>query len=190
MKSLTRSTAKWEGSKVREADLLWVGPPRGGRESYEETVRALMTTLILITLAIAAGRIAVVRRAGGEVPFLSANDRSRWATVSSLVEDGTYRIDRQMAIRDPQTRRRTWQSIDRVRHRGRDGQLHDYSSKPPLLATLVAGIYAGVQPLVGLTLTSRPMYVGRLLLALTNLPLLAVFLWAMRGVLLQSAASA
>ncbi|HEX3599330.1 MAG TPA: hypothetical protein VHU84_04270, partial [Lacipirellulaceae bacterium] len=61
-------------------------------------------------------------------PFLSANDRSRWLTIRSLVERGTYEID---AIRaEP-----TWDSIDVVAHTGRDGEQHFYSSKPPLLAT-------------------------------------------------------
>lgn len=156
----------------------------------EQTVRSVMVTLIFIALAVSAGRIAVVRSAGGEVPFLSANDRSRWATVSALVEDGTYHIDRQTAIRDPETRRRTWQSIDRVRHVGRDGKMHDYSSKPPLLATMIAGIYAVVKPILGMTLTSHPLYVGRVVLALTNLPLLGVLLAAMMGVVQASSRSA
>ena len=33
-------------------------------------------------------------------PFLSANDRSRWATVRSLVEHGTYAIDEVIAQLD------------------------------------------------------------------------------------------
>ena len=62
-------------------------------------------------------------------PFLSANDRSRWMTIRSLVERGTYEID--AIVGQP-----TWDTIDMVQHRGRDGKLHLYSSKPPLLATL------------------------------------------------------
>ena len=67
-------------------------------------------------------------------PFLSANDRSRWLTIRSLVERGTYEID--AIVGEP-----TWDTIDMVQHRGRDGELHLYSSKPPLLATLLAGEY-------------------------------------------------
>ena len=63
-------------------------------------------------------------------PFLSANDRSRWATVRSLVELGTYEID-QIVAED------LWDTIDIVQHPGKDGELHLYSSKPPLLATLL-----------------------------------------------------
>ena len=58
-------------------------------------------------------------------PFLSANDRSRWMTIRSLVEHGTYEIDE--IVGQP-----TWDTIDMVQHRGRDGELHLYSSKPPL----------------------------------------------------------
>ena len=42
-------------------------------------------------------------------PFLSANDRSRWATVRALVEHGTYAIDD--VIREP-----GWDTIDMVKH--------------------------------------------------------------------------
>ena len=68
-------------------------------------------------------------------PFLSANDRSRWCTVRALVEPdmrvegAPYAIDK--VIQDP-----NWDTIDMVKHDG-----HLYSSKPPLMATLMAGIY-------------------------------------------------
>ncbi|MBX3444042.1 MAG: hypothetical protein KF774_16660 [Planctomyces sp.] len=62
-------------------------------------------------------------------PLQSANDRSRWTTVWSLVERGTYQVDE--IIRVP-----GWDTIDKVRHDG-----HFYSSKPPLLSTIVAGLY-------------------------------------------------
>jgi hypothetical protein len=133
--------------------------------------------LIVIALAIAAGRIAVVKSQEGDTAFLSANDRSRWATVASLGERGTYAIDQQIAITNPIHRnRRPWDSIDKVRHLGRDGKQHYYSSKPPLLATVVAGLYKLVAMTSGMTLTEQPIYVARILLALVNLPLLALFL--------------
>ncbi len=135
--------------------------------------------LIVIALAIAAGRIAVVKSREGDTAFLSANDRSRWATVASLGERGTYAIDQQIAITDPIHRnRRPWDSIDKVRHIGRDGKQHYYSSKPPLLATVVAGLYKLVSTASGMTLTEQPIYLARILLALVNLPLLALFLFA------------
>ncbi len=134
---------------------------------------------IVIALAIAAGRIAVVSSKEGDTAFLSANDRSRWATVASLVEHRTYAIDQQVAISDPIKRnRRPWNSIDKVRHLGRDGQQHVYSSKPPLLPTMIAGIYAVVHAVTGMTLTDQPIYLARIILAMVNLPLLAMFLIA------------
>src|SRR5688500_1763067 len=45
-------------------------------------------------------------------PFLSANDRSRWATVRSLVEHGTYAIDD--IVSQP-----GWDTIDMVKHKDR-----------------------------------------------------------------------
>lgn len=147
--------------------------------------RAICLLLACIGLSIVAGRIAVVRSATGEVPFLSANDRSRWATVSALVDDGTYAIDRQMELRDAETRRRTWQTIDMVRHRDAEGRQHYYSSKPPLLATMVAGVYAVVRAATGLTLEQHPFFVGRWVLALVNLPMLAILYGCLIAVILR-----
>ena len=59
----------------------------------------------------------------------SANDRSRWCTVWSLVERGTYQIDEI-------DKKSGWTTIDKVLHDG-----HLYSSKPPLQSTAVAGVY-------------------------------------------------
>ena len=69
-------------------------------------------------------------------PLQSANDRSRWATVWSLVERGTFQIDEV----DSYTR---WSTIDKVRYRTDESEpWHFYSSKPPLLSVIVAGFYA------------------------------------------------
>ncbi len=103
-------------------------------------------------------------------PFLSANDRSRWLAVRALVEQGTYQID---GVVD----RSLWNTIDMVQHRGRDGQLHLYSSKPPLLVTLLAGEYWLISKATGLTLESHPYLLGRMMLVTINLlPLVLMFL--------------
>ncbi len=102
-------------------------------------------------------------------PFLSANDRSRWMTVRSLVEHGTYEIDKILV--EP-----TWDTIDMVQHRGRDGELHLYSSKPPLLATLVAAEYWVIHRATGLSLQDHPYEIGRAMLFTINiLPLVLMF---------------
>ncbi len=144
-------------------------------EAERRQRRNQFALLILIVLSIAAGRIAVVRSAEGDTAFLSANDRSRWCTVAALVEDGTYEIDRLIEIRSERNRR-PWGTIDRVVHRGDDGAMHSYSSKPPLYSTLVAGVYQVFYWVTNMTLTDQPIYATRLLLAIVNLPLLAMFL--------------
>ena len=144
--------------------------------------RATYHLIVLVALALAAGRIAVVTSRDNLTAFLSANDRSRWCTVATLVEQGTYVIDQQIAITDPIKRHiHPWQTIDKVRHVGADGKQHYYSSKPPLFPTAVAGVYKMVNLCSGMTLTDQPIYVARIVLALVNLPLLAIFFYATIG---------
>jgi len=96
-------------------------------------------------------------------PFLSANDRSRWATIRALVEHGTYQIDKVLA--EP-----NWDTIDLVKHddQGREAPAPDeghlYSSKPPLLATAMAGQYWLIHRLTGATLGTHPFAIGRAML--------------------------
>lgn len=134
--------------------------------------------LIVVALAIVAGRITTVINPEGDAAFLSANDRSRWTTVAALVEKNTWAIDDLISIRT-QKGHRLWDTIDKVRHVGSDGQLHYYSSKPTLLTTMVAGVYSVVHGTTGLKMTEHPIYVPRLLLLLINLPILALFLITM-----------
>ena len=90
-------------------------------------------------------------------------------TIRSLVEHGTYEID--AIVGQP-----TWDTIDMVQHRGRDGELHLYSSKPPLLATMLAGEYWVIHRLTGWTLGEQPYEVGRLMLFTVNiLPLVLMY---------------
>ncbi len=141
--------------------------------------RSAYLIFALIVLALTAGRISVVKGRDGTTAFLSANDRSRWCTVASLVEHGTYAIDSQIEIVDPIRRHiHPWQTIDKVRHLGTDGKQHYYSSKPPLFPTAVAGIYKVVNLVTGMTLTDQPIYLARILLAIVNLPLLGLFYFA------------
>jgi hypothetical protein len=107
-------------------------------------------------------------------PFLSANDRSRWLTIRSLVERGTYEID--SIVGQP-----TWDTIDMVQHLGRDGKKHLYSSKPPLLATLLAAEYWLINRLTGSTLQDYPYEIGRFILFTANiLPLMLMYVLVAR----------
>ncbi len=150
----------------------------------EDSHRALRTTVYSLLIVAACGsmvgRILMVRSQRGETPLLSANDRSRWATVRSLVDESTYELD-EVIFRDRERtfrmRDREWYTIDLVRHRGHGGREHFYSSKPPLFPTLMAGQYWLVQRLTGMTLAEEPFYVIRLLLITTNvLPMVLFFL--------------
>ena len=87
---------------------------------------------------------------GRSPPVSHANDRSRWCTVRALVEgdmrveDAPYAIDK--VIQQP-----NWDTIDMVKHDG-----HLYSSKPPLLPTLMAGVYWPIYRFTGVTLARIP----------------------------------
>ncbi|MEN1678692.1 MAG: hypothetical protein AAGJ46_03815 [Planctomycetota bacterium] len=102
-------------------------------------------------------------------PFLSSNDRSRWMAIRALVEHGTYAIDD--VYGEP-----TWDSIDIVQHRDAGGDLRLYSSKPPLLITIIAGEYWLLHQLTGWTLGTHPYTLGRVILMTTNVLPMAVML--------------
>ena len=146
-------------------------------DSRRELRLAVYGLLIVISVGTMIGRIWTVKSSLGETPLLSANDRSRWCTVRALVDHGTYVID-DVIFEDPvrKKRDREWYTIDMVRHKGHDGREHYYSSKPPLLPTMVAGQYWLIKHTTGATLTERPFYVVRFMLILTNVLPLALYL--------------
>ena len=134
------------------------------RISVSDPNRALRHSVYLLILTVYAGVVA------GAIlnvkPLLSANDRSRWSTVWSLADRGTYQIDQIDRVKK-------WSTIDKVFHEG-----HFYSSKPPLLPTLVAGLYWCVRTTTGLNLWENTAAVTRLILLVINLVpmLIALFL--------------
>ena len=131
-------------------------------EKVRRARREYYVLIIGVTLCLIAGRICSITSNEGDPAFQSANDRSRWCTVAALVEDGTYQIDRLVNFTN-EKKRRPWYTIDMVRHRGEDGKLHYYSSKPPLFPTMVAGVYWFVHQFDGLSMTEQPIYVPRLI---------------------------
>ncbi|MEO2042701.1 MAG: glycosyltransferase family 2 protein [Pirellulales bacterium] len=104
-------------------------------------------------------------------PFLSANDRSRWLTIRSLAERGTFAIEDLAA--EP-----GWDTIDAVVHPDKNGKLHLYSSKPPLLSVLLAGPYWLLVQATGWTLGDHPFLLGRFMLVLYGLVPLGVTILA------------
>ncbi|MEL7496802.1 MAG: hypothetical protein AAFN77_04285 [Planctomycetota bacterium] len=103
-------------------------------------------------------------RAGSDTPFYSANDRSRWATIRALGDDETYIID-SVIFADEEIR---WDTIDKVRHLGEDGKFHFYSSKPPLMPTILSGLYRVVHQFTGWTLRDDTSAVVRTMMLLFN----------------------
>ena len=96
-------------------------------------------------------------------PTFSSNDKSRWATVRALVDNGTYAIGKRTypdpnnpakyvdegIVADP-----AYKSLDIVMN---PQTKEFYSSKPPLMATLVAGEYWVLKRLFGWDISSRPV---------------------------------
>ena len=78
---------------------------------------------------------------------LTANDISRYCTVWSLLERGTYAIDdcpwqkdTQDKVQKPDPFGRDLQTPEQWKRGNDEPPLHFYSSKPPLLATMMAGV--------------------------------------------------
>ncbi len=114
-------------------------------------VRALLVTVVLTAVA---GNLFRAE------PLQSANDRSRWCTVESLLSGNGYVIDEIDGTRG-------WSTIDKVRHEG-----HFYSTKPPMLPTLVAGVAWCVERASGLDLRDdTPTVVPWVLLFVNVVPL-------------------
>ncbi|QDT96534.1 hypothetical protein V144x_19920 [Gimesia aquarii] len=109
--------------------------------------------ILLLAVTTGQGLAAILNSA----PLQSANDRSRWCTIWSLVEEGTYEID---TINE----QAGWSSIDKVRHEG-----HFYSTKPPLFPTLVAGLYWIIKTTTGLNLNQNLYDVSHIILVVVNL---------------------
>jgi hypothetical protein len=144
------------------------GPTRRNAQDYPFAVmRRLDFILIAVTAGAVLGLIFLARAErstqGVILPMHSVNDRSRWATIYSLAERGTYNIDET-----------PWpDTIDRVRLNG-----HFYSSKPPLLPTLLAGEYLLLKKLSfgRLSFRNSPESVIRVIVASINLVPLVIFL--------------
>jgi hypothetical protein len=137
--------------------------------------RFLGWLFILIATAMQLARILGVAAPHGELPFLSANDRSRWCAIAALTEDGIWEIDRVQEKLDSKGKSRIWYSIDMVKHRGPDGVEHSYSSKPPLLTLMLAAVCKPLTWIAGSKLTEEPFLIGRWLLVVVNLVPLALW---------------
>lgn len=146
------------------------GIPRPSQIQESETSRQLRWVIVVGFVLLTARILNVaVTYKPNEIPkrpersraMLSANDRSRWCTVRSLVEQKTFQIDDIAA-------QRGWNTIDKVY---KDG--HYYSSKPPFLSVLVAAAYWPCYRIIGWDLLNENLFLVRSLLILyQGIPLL------------------
>lgn len=161
--------------------------PLADLDSSSSMTRVVCLMLTLLSLASMAGRIGGIS-SRERTPMVSANDRSRWSTVRALVDDGQYAIDRLVFVYDDEgnvrlrsdgrpLRVREWQTIDLVQHRGKDGKQHYYSSKPPLLPTMIAGGYWIIQRTLGLEMEDNYSPIIRMLLIFVNVLPMALMFW-------------
>jgi hypothetical protein len=128
------------------------------------------------------------------MPTFGSNDRSRWATVRALVDDGTFVIGRRdtdrvtaenpygdygIAFEDG------WTTVDKVLNPEEKptptGDPHlvreYYSSKPPLLAVLMASEYWVIKHVLGWSINEHPNEIVRIGLLTFNVLPLIFYLW-------------
>jgi hypothetical protein len=106
------------------------------------------TALLLITAASAIALGLCLRQPSQ----MGANDVSRWCTVWSLVERGTYVIDDCPWQIDTQDKILHATKQAKGEAGGQEPEKHFYSSKPALLPTLIAGLIYPARVLAGVPL--------------------------------------
>ncbi len=135
-----------------------------GSQQRAQVYWTLAMVMICCSVGSVCGRILNIQSEynGEPAAFYSANDRSRWCTVRALVDHNTYAIDQVIEGERP------WNTIDKVRHVGADGEFHFYSSKPPVLPTIAAGGYWVLKTVTGKSIAEHPFFIIRTLLILIN----------------------
>ncbi|MDR1962988.1 MAG: glycosyltransferase family 39 protein [Planctomycetaceae bacterium] len=179
---------------VRELQRLRLAQVQPRLDAKEAELRQLTDNEERIQAELQKAYQNLVQNATLESPFLSGNDRSRWCTIRVLVEpdmrvvrkitnkDGSeqyryvwYAIDKAQDVKG-------WDTIDMVKHELPDQpeQAYLYSSKPPLLPTVLAIPYAVLYWGSGqrLSLGHDPYFVVRIILILCNL-LPLVYCWVL-----------
>jgi len=144
--------------------------PSHSNLNTDQTWSTIATFIIAATAAIIAAEISQSRA------LRSANDRSRWCTVWTVVERGTYQIDELIL------EHKRWRTIDIVVY-PEEGDRHFYSTKPPLLPTVIAGLYYVIKQTTGMTLLTHTNAVTRLILVMVNLIPWTIALGLLAGIL-------
>jgi hypothetical protein len=148
----------------------------------------LSPLMILITVGLLCGTILHRSHL-----IYSPNDSSRWNTIYYLVQHGTYEYlpvtvkDVPWAIQDEKPSKITkpllW-TIDMIMV---DGKL--YSSKPPLLPTVLAGLTWVTQKVTGQTFHENPWFIERTILIVAQVIPFAVMLVLLRRHLFRASES-
>ncbi len=164
---LTRDSESQSGTDKTSA------PSSAPTLSLSISSRELSTLLILIAVGLVTGGIMTPN-------IIGANDRSRWLTVRALVHDGTYAIGHRTPLPGGGYQdegiafERGWGSIDKILHP--ETQTF-YSSKPPLLSTIVAGVYWLVNAMTGWSIVEDQLPVIKIVLFLINVIPFALYCW-------------
>ncbi|MBY0229517.1 MAG: hypothetical protein K2W96_09580 [Gemmataceae bacterium] len=116
-------------------------------------------------------------------PTFGSNDRSRWATIRALVDEGTFVIGKRVKWDDKGTDAGIvfedgFGTVDKVLHPER---LEYYSTKPPLLTLLAAAEYAALKKTLGWRMAEDRWLVVRAVLIAFNLLPFALYLLLMAG---------
>jgi hypothetical protein len=162
----------------RLADTKFKQPLADKRAALELQRQSKGLTGVEIGYILQGDETDLAIRGGLWRPFLSANDRSRWCTVRALVEPDMQVPGAPYAIDNVIDRNRNpgWDTIDKVWHNG-----HYYSSKPPLLSTLMAAEYWVIYHATGKSLGTHPYEIGRfMLITINGACLLLLFLFTAR----------
>lgn len=114
-------------------------------------------------------------------PTLGGNDRSRWATIRALVDEGTYAIGERNYKKYLDTKyddggigfEPGWRSVDKILHPETN---KFYSSKPPLLPTILAGEYWLLKKVFGWSIVDDCFCVVRVILLTINAVPFLIFL--------------
>ena len=124
-------------------------------------------------------------------PTYGSNDRSRWATVRALVENGTYVVGKRENFKTPREKDNDdtgiiflndYLSVDKVMN-PETGEF--YSSKPPLMPTIVAGEYWLVKKAFGWSIgPDRWLVIPFIILTINALPF-ALYLWLLAKLIEQ-----
>jgi len=135
-------------------------------------------TAVEIDYALLREKTDLAVRSGLWRPFQSGNDRSRWCTVRVLVEPDMQVPGVPYAIDKVIDRKKSpgWDTIDMVWRND-----HFYSSKPPLLSTLMAAEYWVIYHATGKTLGTHPYEIARfMLITINGACLLLIFIFTAR----------